>query len=284
MRRLLADSRAKLFERRATRPRPHLDDKILTAWNGLMISAFAKAGAAFGDKALVAAASKAAGFIKTHLTRDGRLLRSWREGASDIPGFAEDYAFLIQALLDLYTATFNTEWISWAIALQKTQDELFWDEAHDSYFGSAGGDPLVPVRMKDDYDGAEPSANAISALNLLRLSRMMHETDSEERVRKILTSHALVMERAPTAVPQMLVALDLLAQTPRQVVICGERDEADTRDLVAAAQATFLPHTASPLADEKGKAFFGGAMAAMTKVNGQARGLCLRKFHLPRAT
>ena len=279
----LADSRAKLFERRATRPRPHLDDKILTAWNGLMISAFAKAGAAFGDKALVVAAVRAAEFIKTRLTRDGHLLRSWREGASDIPGFAEDYAFLIQALLDLYTATFDTGWISWAIELQKIQDELFWDEAHGSYFGSAGGDPLVPVRMKDDYDGAEPSANAISALNLLRLSRMMHKPDWEEHARKILTSHALVMERAPTAVPQMLVALDLLAQPPRQVVICGERDEPDTRTLAAAAQATFLPHTAILLADEKGKTFFGGAMADMTRVNDQPAAYVCENFtcHAP---
>jgi uncharacterized protein YyaL (SSP411 family) len=274
----LAESRAKLLERRSARPKPHLDDKILTAWNGLMISAFAKAGAAFGDKSLIATAVKAAEFVKTHLTRDGRLLRSWREGASDIPGFAEDYAFLIQALLDLYSATFDTGWISWAVELQKIQDELFWDEAHDSYFGSAGGDPLVPVRMKDDYDGAEPSANAISALNLLRLSRMMHETDWEKRVRKILTSHALIMERAPTAVPQMLVALDLLAQTPKQVVICGERDESDTRALTAAAQASFLPHTAILLADEKGKAFFGGAMAAMSKVNGQAAAYVCENF------
>ncbi|HRJ70804.1 MAG TPA: thioredoxin domain-containing protein, partial [Terrimicrobiaceae bacterium] len=116
--RTLAESRAKLLALRNERPRPHLDDKILTAWNGLMISAFARAGAAFGETRYLAAARRAADFLATHLTREGRLLRTWREGAGDIGGFAEDYACLIQGLLDLYEATFESRWLHWALDLQ----------------------------------------------------------------------------------------------------------------------------------------------------------------------
>ena len=113
-------------------------------------------------------------------------MRSWRGEASTIPGFAEDYAFLIQGLLDLYEAIWEVDWLKWALELQERQDELFRDERGGGYFGSAAGDPLVAVRMKEDYDGAEPSANSISALNLLRFARMLHDEAFEVRAREIL--------------------------------------------------------------------------------------------------
>ena len=102
-------------------------------------------------------------------------MRSWRGEAGSIAGFAEDYAFLIQGLLDLYEADWEVDWLKWALELQERQDALFWDETGGGYFSSAAGDPLVPLRMKEDYDGAEPSANSISALNLLRFARMLHD-------------------------------------------------------------------------------------------------------------
>lgn len=222
----LAASRAALFHLRAARPRPHLDDKILTAWNGLMISALATAGAALQEPAYIAAATKAAAFVESHLTRDGGLRRSWREGASDIPGFAEDYAFLIQGLIDLYEATLEEVWIERAMRLQAMQDDLFWDEKGGSYFSSPAGDPLIAVRLKDDYDGAEPSANSISALNLLRLARMTHDGCQEEKARRILAAHRVQIAQAPTAVPQMLVALDLALSAPAQAVITGRKGSA----------------------------------------------------------
>ena len=241
----LAASRRILLGLRAKRPRPHLDDKILTAWNGLMISAFAKAGAALGEARYIEAAVRAAEFVGTRLLRDGDLLRSWREFPSDIAGFAEDYAFFIQGLLDLYEAGFDLRWLKLALALQERQDALFWDG--DSYFSSRAGDPLVPLRMKDDYDGAEPSANSISALNLLRLARMLYETSLEERAQKILAAHAMQMERAPTAVPQMLVALELALRPPAQSVVAGRSDEAQS--LIRALSKSFRPHTATILLD-----------------------------------
>jgi uncharacterized protein YyaL (SSP411 family) len=241
----LAESRRILFDLRSKRPRPHLDDKILTAWNGLMISAFAKAGAALGESKYVEAADRAADFVRTKLFKDGDLLRSWRESTSDIRGFAEDYAFFIQGLLDLYEAGFDLRWMELAVAWQKRQDELFWDG--DSYFSSRAGDSLLPLRMKDDYDGAEPSVNSISALNLLRIARMMNDEAMGQKARKILAAHAIQMERAPSAVPQMLVALDLALRPPAQSVVVGGRE--DARPLLRAISQSFRPDAATILLD-----------------------------------
>ncbi|MBN8711425.1 MAG: thioredoxin domain-containing protein [Verrucomicrobia bacterium] len=237
----LAASRAALFHLRAARPRPHLDDKILTAWNGLMISALAKAGAALQEPTYIAAAAKAALFMESHLTREGRLLRSWRHTASDIPGFAEDYAFFIQGLIDLYEATLEESWIVRALGLQTLQDELFWDEEGGSYFSSAAGDPLIAVRLKDDYDGAEPSANSISALNLLRLARAMHDDHRETTARRILAAHRVQIAQAPTAVPQMLVALDLALTAPAQAVIVGRKGSTSVDTWMARLHRDFAP-------------------------------------------
>ncbi len=241
----LVESRRILFELRKQRPRPHLDDKILAAWNGLMISAFAKAGAALNEPRYLHAATRAAEFVQEELMRDGDLIRSWRGSASDIPGFAEDYAFVIQGLLDLYEAGFELRWVQLALSLQKRQDVLFKDGG--SYFSSRAGDPLVPLRMKDDYDGAEPSANSVSALNLLRLGRMLHSESMEEAARAILAGHAFQMDRVPAAVPQMLVALDLALKPPAQSVVAGGREAALA--LLRGLQGRFRPHAVSLLLD-----------------------------------
>jgi len=243
----LERGRTALLEARAKRPRPHLDDKILTAWNGLMISALAKAGAALGEERYLEAARGAARFIRRELYADGRLLRTWREGPGTIRGFAEDYAFLIQGLLDLYEATFESDWLEWAFALQERQEELFGDET--GYFGSEGGDPLVAVRLKEDYDGAEPAANSVSALNLLRLGRMAHDEGLEARARGIITAQAQVIGKAPTAVPQMLVALDLALAAPAQAVVAGAEGDAAVQRWNRWLHRDFQPRRVLVLAD-----------------------------------
>ena len=266
----LAAGRAKLFERRAKRPRPHLDDKILTAWNGLMISAFSKTGAALREPRYLEAATKAANFLRKNLTAQGRLLRSWRGEAGSIGGFAEDYAFLIQGLLDLYQASWDVDWLKWALELEERQDALFRDEM-GGYFSSAAGDPLVSVRMKDDYDGAEPSANSISALNLLRFARMLHDEALETRGRQILASSREALDRVPTAVPQMLVALDLALSPAAQAVVAGAREAGDVQKWNARLHRDFLPRRALLLAD--GNRFLIGRvppLASMKPLDGQA--------------
>ena len=140
----LAESKRKLFEVRAQRPRPHLDDKIITAWNGLMISAFARAAqVARTIPAIAQAAQRSAQFIREQLWKDGRLLRNYRQGASDVGGFAEDYASLIQGLLDLYEADFDVGHLQWALELQEKMDALFWDEQNGGYFSTHRGQTKI---------------------------------------------------------------------------------------------------------------------------------------------
>ncbi|HEV8186001.1 MAG TPA: thioredoxin domain-containing protein, partial [Chthoniobacterales bacterium] len=146
--RVLSEARCKLFGLRAKRPRPHLDDKIITAWNGLMISGFARAAQVVDECDYVAAAEHAAAFIRSHLYDESTktLVRNYREGRSAAKGFADDYAFVIQGLLDLYEASFNVEWLKFAIDLQETQDRLFYDAENGGYFSGAGTDPSILFR------------------------------------------------------------------------------------------------------------------------------------------
>jgi len=239
----LDSSKEKLFALRERRPPPRRDDKVLTAWNGLMISAFARVGAALNDARYVRTAANAARFIRTHHydSKSGTLRRSWNEGTAQIPGFAEDYAFLIQALLDLYQASADSEALEWAIALQRKQDELFWDAEAGGYFCSTAEDLLVKVRLKQHHDGAEPSANSISALNLLRLSRMLHQDHYARRAEGIFSAFSAALKNAPAAAPQMLAAWQFSQSEPRQAVIAGDPQQQESRLLAYSVLRDFHP-------------------------------------------
>ena len=272
----LARSRNTLLEVRSQRPRPHLDDKILCAWNGLMISAFARAGAIFNESGYLEAAVNAAEFLQRHLVnpQTGELRRSWREGAVLEAGFAEDYAFLIQGLLDLYEATFSIRWLQWASHLQVIMDRLFWDEEGGGYFSSAEGDPHLLVRLKEDYDGAEPSANSVASLNLLRLARMLGNTGAETKAGRIAALSGHTLERMPGAVPQLLVAISYGLTNGRQIVIAGKPEASDTAALIAVARKGFHPGQVILLADgDEGQGWLSERVpliAGMHPVEGRA--------------
>src|SRR5256714_7584829 len=172
--RILRQSREKLFGIRGQRPRPHLDDKVISAWNGLMISAYARAAQVIDEPRYLEIATRSANFVRAKLYDPSRkiLYRSYREGRSNIEGFADDYAMVIQGFLDLYEASFDVECLKFAIELQDTQDRLFFDEKNGGYFSSSGRDDSVFVRMKDDNDGAEPAASSIAALKMLPVSQI----------------------------------------------------------------------------------------------------------------
>ncbi len=245
----LAASRRKLLDVRAGRPRPHLDDKIITAWNGLMISAFARGAQILDDAEYLASAQKAARFIREHLWKNGQILRSYRQGASEVGGFCDDYAALTQGLLDLYEADFDVAWLQWAVELQKKQDELFLDSEHGGYFSVTKDAPNILLRVKEDYDGAEPSPNSVSATNLLRLAQITGQEDYAARARATIGAFADQLSRAPTALPQMLVALGTSLAKPRQVVIAGAAGDPATRALLREVHAHYVPNKIVLLAD-----------------------------------
>jgi uncharacterized protein YyaL (SSP411 family) len=248
---VLAKARQILFDVRAKRPRPHLDDKIITAWNGLMISAFARAAQVLNDPVYLEAATGAAIFLSKELYDASRkvLFRNYREGRSAVEGFADDYAFYIQGLLDLYEASFDIGWLRFAIELQEIQDQLFFDNERGGYFSGSGNDPSILLRLKEDNDSAEPAASSVAALNLLRLAQIRNDARFYERAEKTIDAFAPQIGHFPSAMPQMLVALDLTLSEPRQIVITGNRDSAETRALVTEVHRHFIPNKVLLLAD-----------------------------------
>src|SRR5437868_6284972 len=274
---LLAQSREKLFSIRSKRPRPHLDDKIITAWNGLMISAYARAAQVLDEPRYLEIATRAAKFLRTNLYQEKSklLYRNYRSGRSDIEGFADDYAFVIQGLLDLYEASFDVEWLKFAVQLQETQDRLFFDEKNGGYFSTSGKDESVFLRMKDDNDGAEPSASSIAALNLLRLSQFRDDPAAAgaERARKTIDAFTTTLSHFPSAMPQMLVALDYSLSKPRQIVIAGKKNAPETKALLKEVHRHFLPKTVLVLADgAEGQKYLGEkneAIRAMSPIDGK---------------
>src|SRR5438445_4563117 len=185
---------------RSKRVRPHLDDKILTAWNGLMISAFAKGGAILSEPRYSAAAARAVEFVLNRMydSKTGALLRRYRQQDASIPGFLDDYAFFTQALLDLYETQFDLRSFETAVKITEKQSELFEDREHGGFFSTAAGDATLLMRMKDDYDGAEPSGNSIAILNLLRLAQMTDRKDFRDRAEKAVHAFARRVAAIPS--------------------------------------------------------------------------------------
>jgi uncharacterized protein len=248
----LADSRQKLATLTEQRPRPARDDKILTAWNGLMISAFARAGVVLNDPALTGTAARAADFVHANLwdAATGRLARSFRAGQRTDQAFAEDYAFLVQGLLDLYEADLNPRWLEWAAQLQTKQDELFWDDQGGGYFANTADDPSVILRLKEENDGAEPSANSVATLNLARLAAMLHRDTWQARAKQTAAAFAPTLEQTPLALVQMLVSGGWLEGSAQQILIQGEAGDPATRRLLAEVWSRYLPRKVLLLIDD----------------------------------
>ncbi len=294
VRQLVARSREKLLSIRAKRPRPHLDDKIIAAWNGLMISAYARAAQVLDEPRYLESATRAARFLRTKLYEEKSklLYRNYRENRSDIEGFADDYAFVVQGLLDLYEASFNIEWLKFAVELQETQDRLFFDEKNGGYFSTSGKESNVPLRMKDDNDSAEPAASSIAALNLLRLAQFRDDKQLADRAKKTIDAFGPTLSHFASAMPQMLVALDYSLSKPRQIVIAGNIDppqdgfavanNAQTKVLLREVHRHFLPNTILMLADSgEGQKYLGEkneAIRAMSMVDGKRAAYVCENF------
>lgn len=235
----LESARSALLEARSRRIRPHLDDKIITAWNAMIISAFAKGAQILGDPVYEQAARRAAEFIIARMYDPARkaLLRRYRDGEAGIPGFLDDYAFFIQALLDLYEADFAPERLQLALELAEEMRVLFEDQENGGFFSAQAGDNNLILRMKDDYDGAEPSGNSIAASVLIRLARIADREAFRRSAERALAAMGSRMTATPTGVPQAMVALMEYLAPPRQIVIAGESPE-----MLRAVRQRFLPY------------------------------------------
>jgi uncharacterized protein YyaL (SSP411 family) len=280
--RIIEESSTALLEVRNRRPRPHRDEKIIVAWNGLMISAFAQAGAVLQSERYLSAAASAAGFIRDNLydPAQGTLKRHWKDGAADVPAFADDYAALTRGLLDLYEATGEVEWLQWGEALAETLNREFWDGEQGGYFNAAP-DPRVLVRMKEDYDGAEPSANSLATLNNVRLAHLLERDDLREKAEQTLQLFGSRLIRIPSAMPEMLCARMMLQSPPQHVVIVGEPGADDTRALLQAAWQPFAPLKNVILAGNPTRAFWEKRLpfvAAMQMSEGKATAYVCRNF------
>ncbi len=259
-RRLEAD-RVKLLETRSRRVRPLRDDKVLTAWNGLMIAALAKASVPLGEPRLAQAAARAAAFIETHLLReDGRLLARWREGEAAHPAYLDDYAFLAWGSLELYEATFDPGHLERALALVEDMERLFWDEKEGGFFFTGSDSEPLLARTKEIYDGALPSGNSVAVLVLLRLARMTGRSQLERRADETVRAFGGSVSRLPGAHTQLLGALDFAFGPTREVVVAGARNAAETRALLDAARGRFAPRTVFLLRES------GDAGAAIAKL------------------
>jgi len=257
----LLQSRRILFDVRDLRPRPQLDDKVLTAWNGLMIAAFARASRVLGGGALgqdnvedptaahLESATKAASFIREVMWGNRKLLRRYRAGDAAIDGYAEDYAYLIFGLLELFQAGGDPQWLSWARELQSRQDELFWDPVNAGWFSTTGADPSVLVRMKEDYDGAEPAPTSVSAMNLLTLAHLTGERGYSDRANEAIASFGGRLIEMGRAVPFMAAALSSAIAEGGQIVIVGKRGADDTKAMWIAAHKRFRPFAVVTLVD-----------------------------------
>jgi uncharacterized protein len=228
-----------LLKLRSTRPRPHLDDKILTAWNGMMISAFAKGARILNEPRYQLAAREAIDFLRLKLWReaDATLLRRYRDGDSAIEGFLDDYAFLALALIDMYETSFDPADLDWAARLAERAMELFEDRERGGFFSTQAAKADLVLRLKDDYDGAEPSGNSGIAMALLKLARITGREDFRISAERTLQAFASRLKAAPTAAPQMLVVQMFATGRPMEVVLAGPRDQA----MLAAIHGRFLP-------------------------------------------
>jgi len=247
----LAGARRKLFAAREKRVKPHLDDKVLAAWNGLMIASLARGYRILGEPRYRDAAARAADFVDEKLMREGRLLRTYRSGKAHTPAFLDDHAFMIEALLNLYEASFELKWLDRAAALNEAVLRHFRDPA-GGFFFTADDAQKTLVRSKDAGDGAIPSGNSVQLMNLLRLAVLLDRRDLQDEAERLLRCFSTQLQESPLRSERMLSALDFHHRRPREVAFVGRQaDRAKLESLVDAAWRTYVPNAvfAGRLAD-----------------------------------
>jgi uncharacterized protein YyaL (SSP411 family) len=243
----LQRSRMTLFRARLLRPRPHLDDKVLTGWNGLMLATFSRAARVVPSHerrtSYLDAAVRSARFLEERMWDPERkaLKRRYRNGDAAIDGYAEDYAYAIFGLLELFQAGGDPRWLEWARILQQRMDEQFWDSQHGGWFNTTGTDPSVILRMKEDYDGAEPSPSSVSVLNLMMLAHLTGEAELFDRIDQALRMFGPRLGQLARAVPMMMAGLSAYHAGMTQIVVVGVAEAAATKELMRRIASQYNP-------------------------------------------
>ncbi len=248
---LLASAKRKMLHARAKRIRPHRDDKVLASWNGLMLGAIARAAVALGDDKYRAAAEKNLAFLQAKLWTPpadkgahpvGSLSHRWRDGEKDQVQLLEGYAFLLAGVVQLYEATLDEQHLAFAIELAEAMLARFYDSENGGFWQSGPDAQDLILRLKEDYDGAEPSGNSIAVMALLRLGKITERQDFTAAGEKSLRAFASRMQQTPQALPAMLQALDFTMQEPKRVVLAGDAKKPAARALLKAIHAVYQPN------------------------------------------
>lgn len=241
----LQASGEKLFAHREKRIHPFKDDKILTGWNGLMIGAMALAGRVLKDERFTNAAARAVSFIGSHLfNEEGRLLARYRDGEAKNPAFADDYAFLIHGLIELYETTYEPQYLKRALALTDQLMDLFWDIRQGGLYIYGNDSEALITRPKEIYDGATPSGNSVTALNLLRLARLTGNSSLEERAHQLFRAFSYELRRYPIGYSFALMALLFSLSKGQEVVLVSPRRE-EAEPFMNILHESFRPFTVS---------------------------------------
>jgi uncharacterized protein YyaL (SSP411 family) len=235
-------ARRRLFDAREKRVRPGKDDKILADWNGLMIAALSKAAQVFDEPEYANAAKRAADFIlKSMRDAQSGLYHRYRDEEAKVTGFVSDYAFFVWGLVELYETVFDEEYLQHAVELTERMMKHFWDEQQGGFYQTADDADVTLVRNKEIYDGALPSGNSVACLNLIRLAHMTGETRYEEEAAQLMRAFSRGVSRAPSACTLLLVALDFAIGPSCEVVVVGDSDKADTKQMLEALRSRFAP-------------------------------------------
>jgi uncharacterized protein YyaL (SSP411 family) len=254
--------RRALFESRKMRPAPLKDDKILTDINGLMIAAMAMGARILGEMRYETAARKAVDFIfKNLIAADGRLLHRFRQEDAAIPAHAADYAYLSMGLLELYHTTFQVEYLERAMALMDRMMIDFWDEKQGGFYLNARDSENLPVRPKEVYDGAIPSANSVAATNLIRLARLTGRSDLEETAQHLIQAFSAHIQAQPTAFTHFLMAIGYALGQSCEVVLVGDPDRSDIQQMLSSLNTSFAPGTSVMLKTDQNQ----GRLASLSQ-------------------
>ncbi|HXG93145.1 MAG TPA: thioredoxin domain-containing protein [Blastocatellia bacterium] len=280
VRRIINAGRKRLFNAREDRVRPARDEKCLAAWNGLMLTAFAEAANILGRDDYRAVAVRNAEFILSRLMREGRLLRTYKDGQAKLNAYLEDYAYVMEGMLAVYEATFDLRYFNHARSLADVMIEKFWDEDEGGFYFTSSDHEKLITRTKDYFDNATPSGNSVAALNLLKLSHLVQEPDYQRRAVTILRALRQAMSKYPSAFGYLLCALDFYLSEPKEIAIVGHLDSHEVRSFVEEIYSRYIPNkvVAAAEAEDEKAAEAISLMMGRTAVDGKATAYVCRNY------